>query len=314
MVTVMETLLILFLAIIIDLALGDPPNVIHPVAWMGRVASFLGKGCISQSRVVQFLYGVGIVVIIIALFTVPAYFILLYLKSLSSVAYLVVGAILFKFTFSLKELRRAALRVKRLLLEDKLDEARFELRALVSRDTRNLTKPLLVSATVESVAENTSDSFVAPLFYFLIFGVPGAIAYRVVNTLDAVIGYHGKYEYLGKFASRLDDVLNFIPSRLTALLLVLATFLSRRDGRASWRVALTEHAKTESPNAGWPMAAIAGALSVQLEKTGHYKLGKTSTSPIPETIDDSLKLVQIAMLVWVLICLTVGGIYFAFTT
>ena len=314
MVTVMEILLILFLAIIIDLALGDPPNVIHPVAWMGRVASFLGKGCISQSRVVQFLYGVGIVVIIIGLFTVPAYFILLYLKSLSSVAYVVVGAILFKFTFSLRELRRAALRVKRLLLEDKLDEARFELRALVSRDTRNLTKPLLVSATVESVAENTSDSFVAPLFYFLIFGVPGAIAYRVVNTLDAVVGYHGKYEYLGKFASRLDDVLNFIPSRLTALLLVLATFLSRRDGRTSWRVALTEHAKTESPNAGWPMAAIAGALNVQLEKTGHYKLGKPSASAVPETIDDSLELVQIAMLVWVLICLTAGGIYFAFAT
>ena len=311
MVTVMEILLILFLAIIIDLALGDPPNVIHPVAWMGRVASFLGKGCISQSRVVQFLYGVGIVVIIIGLFTIPAYFILLYLKSLSSVAYVVVGAILFKFTFSLKELRRAALRVKRLLLEDKLDEARFELRALVSRDTRNLTKPLLVSATVESVAENTSDSFVAPLFYFLIFGVPGAIAYRVVNTLDAVVGYHGKYEYLGKFASRLDDVLNFIPARLTALLLVLATFLSRRDGRTSWRVALTEHAKTESPNAGWPMAAIAGALNVQLEKTGHYKLGKTSTSAVPETIDDSVELMQIATMVWVLICLTVGGIYFA---
>ena len=313
MVTVMETLLILFLAIIIDLALGDPPNVIHPVAWMGRVASFLEKGCISHYRVVQFLYGVGIVLIISGLFAVPAYFILLYLKSLSSVAYVVVGAILFKFTFSLRELRRAALRVKRLLLEDKLEEARFELRSLVSRDTRNLTKPLMVSATVESVAENTSDSFVAPLFYFLIFGVPGAIAYRVVNTLDAVVGYHGKYEYLGKFASRLDDVLNFIPARLTALLLVLATFLSRRDGRTSWRVALTEHAKTESPNAGWPMAAVAGALKVQLEKTGHYKLGKASASPVPETIDASLALVQVAMLAWVLICFTVGGIQFVLT-
>jgi adenosylcobinamide-phosphate synthase len=314
MVAVTEIILILFLAVIIDIALGDPPNVIHPVAWMGRVASFLGKGCISQSRVVQFLYGVGIVLIIIGLFTVPAYFILLYLKSLSPVAYVAVGAILFKFTFSLKELRRAALRVKGLLLEDKLDEARFELRALVSRDTGNLTKPLLVSATVESVAENTSDSFVAPLFYFLIFGVPGAIAYRVVNTLDAVVGYHGKYEYFGKFASRLDDVLNFIPSRLTALLLILATFLSRRDGRQSWRVALSEHAKTESPNAGWPMAAIAGALNVQLEKTGHYKLGKTSASGVPETIDDSVELMQIATMVWVIVCLAVGGVYFAFAT
>jgi len=314
MVAVMETLLILFLAITIDLALGDPPDVIHPVAWLGKVVSFLEKGCISQSRVIQFLYGVGIVIITVGLFAVPAYFLLIYLKSLSTVAYVVVGAIIFKFTFSLRGLRQAALRAKRLLLEDKLDEARFALRALVSRDTRSLTKPLLVSATVESVAENTSDSFIAPLFYFLLLGVPGVIAYRVVNTLDAIVGYRGKYEYLGKFASRLDDVLNFIPARLTALLLVLATFLSRRDGRTSWRVALTEHAKTESPNAGWPMAAIAGALNVQLEKTGHYKLGKAGTPLVPEAIDASLKLMYIAIVAWVLICFTVGGIQFALTT
>ena len=133
----------------------------------------------------------------------------------------------------------------------------------------DLPQPLLVSATVESVAENTSDSFVAPLFYFLLLGIPGAIAYRVVNTLDAMVGYHGEYEYLGKFASKLDDVLNFIPARLTALLLVVAAFLSKRSASASWRVALSDHSKTESPNAGWPMAAVAGALNVQLETVGH---------------------------------------------
>ncbi|MFC1864895.1 CobD/CbiB family cobalamin biosynthesis protein, partial [Chloroflexota bacterium] len=120
---------------------------------------------------------------------------------------------------------------------------------------------------------------VAPLFYFLLFGVPGAIAYRVVNTLDAMVGYHGEYEYLGKFASRLDDVLNFIPARLTALLLVLASFLSGRGARASWQVTLREHSKTESPNAGWVMAAVAGALSVQLERVGHYRLGEADTPP-----------------------------------
>ncbi|MFQ5996259.1 MAG: cobalamin biosynthesis protein [Dehalococcoidales bacterium] len=309
----MEMLIILLLAIIIDLALGDPPSAIHPVAWVGKLVSFLERGPISQSRATQFLYGVGIVIITIGLFTVPAYFILIYLKSLSSVAYVIVGAVFLKFTFSLRGLRQAALKVKRLLLENKLDEARFELRTLVSRDTRNLTKPWLISAAVESVAENSSDSFVAPLFYFLIFGIPGAIAYRVVNTLDAAVGYHGKYEYLGKFASRLDDVLNFIPARLTALLLILAAFLSRRNGRKSWQVALSEHAKTESPNAGWPMAAVAGALNIQLEKMGHYKLGKSSTSTAPETIDASLALMQVAMLVWVLICFAIGGVRFVLT-
>ena len=134
-------------------------------------------------------------------------------------------------TFSIKGLRRAAFKIKNLLQDDDLDKTRFELRALVSRDTAGLPRPLLASAAVESVAEGTCDSLVAPLFYFLLLGVPGAIGYRVVNTLDAMIGYHGKYEYLGKFAARLDDVLNYIPARLAALLLVLAAaFQKSRDG------------------------------------------------------------------------------------
>ena len=307
----MEIILMLLLALTIDLALGDPPNAIHPVAWMGRVAAFLERRCTSQSHAVQFLWGAGIAIITVGLFAVPVYFLLFYVKSLSAVAYIVAGGLLLKSTFSLRGLRQAALGVKRLLLEDKVDEARFELRSLVSRETKDLPGPLLVSATVESVAENASDSFVAPLFYFLLLGVPGAMAYRVVNTLDAMIGYHGKYEHLGKFSARLDDVLNFIPARLTAVLLVFGTFLSRRSGRMAWRLALADHARTESPNAGWPMAAIAGALSVQLEKVGHYRLGQVTTPLVPGTIDASLEVVQKSMLVWVLICFVVGGVQIA---
>jgi len=309
----MDTLLILLVALVIDLALGEPPRPVHPVVWMGKLASFLERRGAGQPPVAQFVYGMVIALFLIGLFAASTYFILFYLKSLSLVAYVIVGAALLKSTFSLKELRVVALRVKELLLKEKLDEAYRELRSLVSRDTQGLTKPLVVSATVESVAENTCDSFVAPLFYFLLFGVPGAIAYRLVNTLDAMVGYHGKYEYLGKFVSKLDDVLNFIPARLTVLLLVLASFLSGRGARASWQVALSEHSKTESPNAGWTMAAVAGALNVQLEKVGQYKLGKAGIPLIPGTIDASLQLMQIAVLIWVMICFVVGGIYFALT-
>jgi len=277
---------------------------------MGKVASPLVKVGASHSCLAQFVYGMGMSLFLIGLFAVATYFILFYLKNLSFVAYVIVGAALLKSTFSLRELRGVALRVKELLLRGELDKAHHELRSLVSRETKGLPKPLVVSATVESVAENTCDSCVAPLFYFLLFGVPGAIAYRAVNTLDAMVGYHGKYEYLGKFASKLDDALNFIPARLTALLLVLASFLSRRDARASWQVAFSEHSKTESPNAGWTMAAVAGALNVQLGKVGHYKLGKASTPLIPETINASLQLMQITVLIWVIICFIVGGIYF----
>ena len=308
-----DILLILLLAIAIDLALGEPPRFIHPVVWTGKITSWLEKGGHNQPPLVQFFYGTGMVLVTVVLFTAPAYFLLFYLKGLSFPAYVVIGALLLKTTFSLRALRKTALRVKNLLLADKLAEARGELRALVSRDTGDLPKPLLVSATVESVAESTGDSFIAPLFYFLLFGVPGALAYRVVNTLDAMVGYHGKYEYLGKFASRLDDILNFIPARLTAGLLVLAAFLSRRDRQASWRVALSEHAKTESPNAGWPMAAVAGALNVQLEKAGHYRLGKPEKPLAPETIGASLQLMQITASAWVLICLIAGVIYHVVT-
>ena len=306
--------MILAVALAIDLVLGEPPRAIHPVVWMGKVTSFLERGSIKRRPMAQFICGCGITLMTIGLFVAPAYFMLLYLKSFSFVAYVIVGASLLKYTFSVKELRRTVLGVKRLLIEDKLDEARFELRSLVSRDTQKLPMLLLVSATVESVAENTCDSFVAPLFYFLLLGVPGAIAYRVVNTLDSMVGYHGEYEYLGKFASKLDDVLNFVPARLTSLLLVLATFLSRRDARSSWQVVLSDHANTESPNAGWPMAAVAGALNVQLEKVGHYKLGRANAPLTLQTIDAALKLVLVAMLLWVMICFIVGVSYLVVKT
>jgi len=309
----MDTLLILLLALAIDLALGELPRLIHPVVWMGKVTSFLERHSVSRSPSAQFVYGIGITLFLIGLFAAPAYFILFYLKSLSFAAYVIIGAVLLKSTFSLKELPGAALRVKRLLVENKLNAAHSELCSLVSRDTQGLPKSLVVSATVESVAENTSDSFVAPLFYFLLFGVPGAIAYRVVNTLDAMVGYHGKYEYLGKFASKLDDMLNFIPARVTALLLILAAFLSKKNASVAWQTMLSEHSKTESPNAGWPMAAVAGALNVQLEKVGHYKLGKANAPLMPETIDATLKLVLVAMLFWVVICLILGVVRFVIT-
>ncbi len=299
--------MLLTLAIAIDLALGEPARFIHPVVWMGKVMSLLEKGNKGKSPIIQFIYGSGIVLFNIGLFAVPVYLILLYLKNLNFIAYIVAAAVLLKPTFSLKELRRAALKVKRCIVEDKLDEARVDLRSLVSRDTAKLPKPLLISAVVESVAENAGDSFVAPLFYFLLLGVPGAIAYRVVNTMDAMIGYHGKYEFLGKFASRLDDILNFVPARLTALLLVLAAFLLRKDGRNALQVAFKEHSRTESPNAGWPIAAVAGALNVQLGKVGQYTLGTMTTALISETIAVALNLMLVAMIIWVLICLLAGG-------
>ncbi len=309
----MEIILIIALAVAIDLALGDPPNAIHPVAWMGKVISLLEKGGLKLNPTAQFLYGMGMTLFTVALFIVPIYFIFFYLGHISLVGSIILAALILKSTFSIKGLRRTALKVRKLLQDDKLNETRYELRALVSRDTRDLPEPLLASAVMESVAEGSGDSLVAPLFYFLLFGIPGAIGYRVVNTLDSMIGYHGKYEHLGKFAAKLDDILNFIPARIAALLLVLAA-VAKRNGRNAWRMALREHAKTESPNAGWPMAAMAGALNIRLEKPGHYRLGEVKTTLVPETINGSAQLFSIAASAWILICFIVGGIQIVVTT
>src|SRR4029077_4357780 len=164
----------------------------------------------------------------------------------------------------------AAHRVSRALARGDLAAARQGLASLCSRDPAALDGPALAAATIESLAENASDSVVAPLFYFALFGIPGAVFYRAVNTLDAMIGYHGRYEYLGKAAARFDDLLNLIPARLTAWLLLGAGSLTAADATRGWSICRRDGGNTESPNAGRPMAAMAGLLGVELVKAGHY--------------------------------------------
>ena len=310
----MEGLFILLLALVIDVLLGEPPRVMHPVVWMGKVISFLERFAPTQGTRAQLVYGAGMVLLTIFIFTSPVYFLLLYVNEISLIAYIGAGALLLKPTFAFRELRQTALEIKVLLARGNLEKARAKMPCLVSRDTQSLGKPELVSATVESVAENVGDSFVAPLFYFLLFGVPGAVAYRVVNTLDAMIGYHGKYEHLGRFAAKLDDILNFIPARISGLLLVIAAPLCRRDSRSAWQIMLRHHGRTESPNAGWPMSAAAGALKVRLEKADCYSLGNANNPLSPDLIASGIKLIEIAALLWVLFCLTMEVTYLVFVT
>ncbi len=309
----MEYIIILGLAIIIDLALGDPPNALHPVAWLGKVISYLARGGTGLPPAAQFIYGIVLVLIALALFVVPVYLILVYLQSISFLAYVVVGGLLFKLTFSVKGLRRAALKIRAPLLRNKLAEARFELRALVSRDTTNLNESQVISATVESLAENSCDSFVAPLFYFLLFGIPGAIAYRVINTFDAMIGYHGQWEFLGKFAARVDDVANYVPARISALMIVMAAGISNNSMPGAWRIMVRDHNKTPSPNAGWTIGAVAGALGVQLEKRGHYELGDNHFPLSVNTIDASWRIVITAAVGWGLVAIMTEVIRFVVT-
>lgn len=298
----METTIILVLALVIDLTLGEFPGALHPVMWMGHLITLELKLAPRTGRRMQFAYSISITLLTIALFFAAAYFLLAYLRGTNTILYIVVAALLLKSSFAIKELRAAAIRIKK-LLKTNLNQARTEMRALVKRDTTQLDETHVVSATIESIAENTADSIVAPLFYFLFLGVPGALAYRVVNTLDARIGYHGEFEYLGKFAARLDDVLNFIPSRLSGLLLVAAAYLFRQDGDSAWQTMQRDHSRTASPNAGWPMSAMAGALNIKLEKIGHYALGVGRAPLSADVIPRGIRLVDIAVLLWAAFCI-----------
>jgi len=294
----MEIIIILLIALALDLIFGELPNAWHPVAWLGKLISLETRLAPKRDKLRQLAYGVSMVLITLVLIVTAVYFWLAYLREFNLVAYVIVAGLLVKFSFSLRGLRQAIEAVSRLLAKNNLNQARISLKSLVSRDTDELNKSQMISAAVESAAENICDSFVAPLFYFLLFSVPGAIAYRVINTFDAMVGYHGHLEYLGRFAARLDDVANFIPARITALIIVLASVICRKNTSQAWHIMIRDHKKTESPNAGWTMGAIAGALGVQLEKAGHYKLGDNHFPLSLDTIDTSRQIILVTAIIW----------------
>jgi adenosylcobinamide-phosphate synthase len=307
----MDIVIILFLAVILDITIGDPPNGLHPVAWLGKIISLEMKLAPIENKVVQIIYGVIVVLFSSIIITTSVYFLITYLQSFNTVVYFLTSTLLLKCTFSIKGLIIAAQTVKNYISTNKLSEARHSLTSLVSRETTHLDKEQVIAATIESVAENSCDSIVAPLFYFAIFGLSGAIAYRIINTFDSMIGYHGRWEYIGKFAAKFDDMLNYVPARITALLLIVSSWICKNRPDAALSIMLRDHKKTESPNAGWTMSAIAGALDVKLEKAGHYQLGDDGHILTIDTINSSLRIMITISIIWSLVILLIRGIYSA---
>ncbi len=297
----------LLVAVALDWLIGDPPNALHPVAWFGRFVQAMERRAPRDNPRAELWYGAGMTASGIALAALPALLLERWLRARTGVWYIALAALALKLTFAWRGLIRAGLTVQRDLETRAADAARDDLRALVSRDTRALDTSQLSAAAIESLAENASDSFVAPLFYFWLFGLPGAFVYRAVNTLDAMIGYHGRYEFLGKVAARVDDLLNFIPARLTALVLVLVARLTRNDARRAWQTMRRDHARTESPNAGYPMSTMAGALDVRLEKVGHYVLNEHGRAPQPRDIARAARVVSVALGIVVVGMVLLGG-------
>jgi adenosylcobinamide-phosphate synthase len=280
-------------ALLLDCLLGEYPAPLHPVVWMGGLVSLLLRLAPKSGWWRQFTFGVFLAVGVTAL-SATAALAALRLAALVPGLEFVLGTLLLKASFALRELGAAAERVRAPVEAGDLPRAREALRSLCSRDPAQLDGEGLLTATVQSLAENASDSFVAPLFYFVLFGVPGAIAYRAANTLDAMVGYRGPFEALGKASARLDDVANWLPARLTAALLLLAGWLTGWNAARGWRVCRRDGANTPSPNGGRPMAMMAGLLGVRLEKKGVYVLGDPEHPVTPLTVRHAWRLVTLA--------------------
>lgn len=266
-------------AIAIDLCLGELPAAVHPVVAMGRLTRALLR-FEPRTPTARLAFG-ALTVLAVCGVSTGAYLLLAGL--LDGPWRLAFDALVLSTTFSVRGLWRAGSEMRR-ALSVSLDSARVCLRNLCSRDPDGLDEGQLVGATVESLIENTCDSFVAPLLYYWLLGPGGAVLYRSVNTLDSMIGYRGRYEHTGKVAARLDDVVNFVPARASALALLLTAPLLRLAVWRGLQTAVRDHALTASPNAGWTMACAAGCLGVRLEKPGHYALGEALRPLTPDTI------------------------------
>jgi adenosylcobinamide-phosphate synthase len=272
---------ILIIALILDAFIGEPPAQVHPVVWMGRIIAALETRLYKGTKRAQRLKGTTAATVVIAGFAVPVALFQLVGYRVVSVngiflpLYVVLSAYLLKSSFTVFTLQKEALRVTELAYTD-IEAARFQLRALVSRDRAGLNRECILSSVCESVAENTIDSVVSPLLFFAVFGVVGAICYRAVNTLDSMLGYRDYRKHAGLFSARLDDVINYIPTRLAVVPMMLGFYLM--SGKIAcvkaWTVLKRDRHKKRAINSGIPVALFAGGLGVTLIKPLSYEIGE----------------------------------------
>jgi len=250
----------------LDARFGEPRDAWHPVAWLGLVLTPIGLWLRARRPALAFIGGSVVWMTFAIVIAVAADALQTRLLQTSPWVAAPVLALLLNPTFAWRMLRDEAVAVERAMGEG-VAAARTRLARLVSRDVALLDAELIRETTIETVAENLNDSLVAPLFWYALFGLPGAAVYRFANTADAMWGYHGAWEWAGKWSARADDVLSWLPARITAMLLL-----------ASGRVR-AEAQRTPSPNSGWPMGAMALWLGVRLRKPGVYALNGGAPSP-----------------------------------
>ena len=276
---IFESISIIGFAILIDLIFGDPKNRYHPTAWIGTLIAKFTTLTKHQNPIFEKIGGVLIIVIIsstviLLLLSLDFGISLIFTDYLSLIVSVLIGAMLLKTTIAIRGMEKHAINVLESLENNNLNMARNHLSMIVKRNTTNLDKNHVLSGVLESISENTVDGITGPMFYYAFFGLSGAFFYRIVNTADSMIGYKNDlFKNLGWFTATCDTILNYIPSRLTGLMMIISAALLHNNWRHSYKIMMRDGKKTESPNAGYPMAALAGALETKFEKINHYKLG-----------------------------------------
>ena len=301
---ILESIVVIGLAILLDLTFGDPKNRYHPTAWIGNLIGIITTRMKNENYIIEKFGGIFIVLIpvcisVIVLSSLNFSIDLISIESLSILISIISGIVLFKMTIAIKGMEKHALAVLDSIQKNNLDQARTNLSMIVKRNTKNLDKNHILSGTLESLSENIVDGITGPMFYFAIFGLPGAFVYRIINTVDSMVGYKTQmFKNLGWFGANCDNILNYTPSRLTGLTIVLGSMLLGHDWKNCYEIFKRDGKKTDSPNAGYPMAAFAGALGTKFEKLEHYSLGTGENEITSKKVKDAITLMKVTSLLF----------------
>lgn len=301
---IVESILVVFFALVLDFAVGDPRNKFHPTAWIGSLIAKLAPHTKHSSENLEKLGGIFIILISSGIVVSLLIFLNIGIKLITIdymyiIISIIVGGILLKTTIAIKGMERHALSVVTALEQNNISSARDNLSMIVKRNTKNLDKNHVFSGVLESISENTVDGITGPLFYFAIFGLPGAFVYRVINTADSMIGYKTDiFKNVGWFGANCDKILNYIPSRLTGFIMILSAMILGNNWRKSYEIMIRDGRKTKSPNAGYPMAAIAGALGAKFEKIDHYSLGDGNISFTKDHVKSAISIMKVTSILF----------------
>ena len=302
------------LAIVLDFVFGDPKNKYHPTVWMGKLIGKFVPYARSSNSLIEKINGTVLLLSVVAIVSISLIVFssaLKYVENLDSsglykilfigLSIISVG-ILLKTTIAIKGMENHASKIIVAISKNDLDDARAKLSMIVKRNTKNLDRQHIISATLESISENIVDGITGPLFYFSIFGLVGAFVYRTVNTVDSMIGYKTEmFRNIGWFSANCDKLLNFLPSRLTSLVMVLSCFILKENWRHSIYVMKRDGPKTESLNAGYPMATLAGALGIRFEKIEHYVLGDGNSEINENHFKSAISIMKMTTMLFVIL-------------